>query len=113
VEMEGTVFTPSLEGMKNVKSEQGEMLTKPFLDVCKLILPVIGICCFCFAIHFLCYIDKLSYLNDFLIKILSFFVFLALALNYYGLLSNYSMHMQFVVDLYSYMLLIVLTETDI
>ncbi|ONK70712.1 uncharacterized protein A4U43_C04F740 [Asparagus officinalis] len=39
--MEGTVFTPSLEGMKNVKSEQGEMLTKPFLDVCKLILPVI------------------------------------------------------------------------
>ncbi|XP_044484770.1 glycolipid transfer protein 1-like [Mangifera indica] len=39
--MEGTVFTPSLEGMKHVKSEQGEMLTKPFLDVCKLILPVI------------------------------------------------------------------------
>ncbi|EEF33562.1 glycolipid transfer protein 1 [Ricinus communis] len=38
---EGTVFTPSLEGMKHVKSEQGEMLTKPFLDVCKLILPVI------------------------------------------------------------------------
>lgn len=41
MEMAGTVFTPSLEGMKNVKSEQGEMLTKPFLDVCKLILPVI------------------------------------------------------------------------
>ncbi|XP_065861848.1 glycolipid transfer protein 1 [Euphorbia lathyris] len=39
--MEGTVFTPSLEGMKHVKSEQGEILTKPFLDVCKLILPVI------------------------------------------------------------------------
>ncbi|XP_021910883.1 glycolipid transfer protein 1 [Carica papaya] len=39
--MEGTVFTPSLEGMKHVKSEQGEMLTKPFLDVCKLILPVL------------------------------------------------------------------------
>ncbi|KAF8394252.1 hypothetical protein HHK36_020459 [Tetracentron sinense] len=39
--MEGTVFTPSLEGMKHVKSEEGEMLTKPFLDVCKLILPVI------------------------------------------------------------------------
>ncbi|CAN1279268.1 Glycolipid transfer protein 1 [Linum perenne] len=38
---EGTVFAPSLEGMKHVKSEQGEMLTKPFLDVCKLILPVI------------------------------------------------------------------------
>jgi len=41
VEMASTVFTPSLEGMKNVKSEQGEMLTRPFLDVCKLILPVI------------------------------------------------------------------------
>ncbi|CAI0463843.1 unnamed protein product [Linum tenue] len=38
---EGSVFAPSLEGMKHVKSEQGEMLTKPFLDVCKLILPVI------------------------------------------------------------------------
>ncbi|XP_043703272.1 glycolipid transfer protein 1-like [Telopea speciosissima] len=39
--MEGTVFTPSLEGMKHVKSEDGELLTKPFLDVCKFILPVI------------------------------------------------------------------------
>lgn len=41
--MEGTVFTPALEGMKHVKPEQSEILTKPFLDVCKLILPVIGI----------------------------------------------------------------------
>ncbi|KAL5702346.1 Glycolipid transfer protein 1 [Ranunculus cassubicifolius] len=39
--MEGTVFTPSLEGIKHVKSERGEMLTQPFLDVCKNILPVI------------------------------------------------------------------------
>ncbi|KAF6145614.1 hypothetical protein GIB67_037647 [Kingdonia uniflora] len=39
--MEGTVFTPCLEGMKHVKTEEGVMLTKPFLDVCKLILPVI------------------------------------------------------------------------
>ncbi|XP_008802174.1 glycolipid transfer protein 1-like [Phoenix dactylifera] len=39
--MEGTVFTPSLEGMKHVKSEDGVMLAKPFLDVCKLILPVL------------------------------------------------------------------------
>ncbi|CAD5192616.1 glycolipid transfer protein 1 [Musa acuminata AAA Group] len=39
--MEGTVFTPSLEGMKHVKSENGEILTKPFLDVCKNILPVL------------------------------------------------------------------------
>ncbi|KAI6693573.1 hypothetical protein NL676_021283 [Syzygium grande] len=41
LDMEGTIFAPSLEGMKHVKSEEGEMLTKPFLDVCKLILPVI------------------------------------------------------------------------
>ncbi|KAJ8765180.1 hypothetical protein K2173_011440 [Erythroxylum novogranatense] len=39
--MEGTVFTPSLEGMKHIKTEEGHMLTKPFLDCCKLILPVI------------------------------------------------------------------------
>ena len=40
--MEGTVFAPALEGMNHVKSEGGEMLTKPFLDVCKQLLPVIG-----------------------------------------------------------------------
>lgn len=41
--MEGTVFVPALEGMKHVKSEGGEMLTKEFLEVCKQIMPVIGI----------------------------------------------------------------------
>lgn len=41
--MEGTVFVPALEGMKHVKSEGGEMLSKEFLEVCKLIMPVIGI----------------------------------------------------------------------
>lgn len=35
------MFSPSLEGMKHVKSEQGEMLTNSFLEVCKLILPVL------------------------------------------------------------------------
>ncbi|XP_004296382.1 PREDICTED: pleckstrin homology domain-containing family A member 8 [Fragaria vesca subsp. vesca] len=39
--MEGTVFAPALEGMKSVRSPEGEMLTKPFLEVCKQILPVI------------------------------------------------------------------------
>ncbi|KAE8735974.1 Glycolipid transfer protein 1 [Hibiscus syriacus] len=39
--MERTVFTPSLEGMQHIRSPQGEMLTKPFLEVCKLILPII------------------------------------------------------------------------
>ncbi|CAL0321126.1 unnamed protein product [Lupinus luteus] len=39
--MEGTVFAPAIEGIKTVKSEQGEILSQPFLDVCKHILPVI------------------------------------------------------------------------
>ncbi|XP_004242369.1 glycolipid transfer protein 1 [Solanum lycopersicum] len=39
--MEGTVFAPALEGIKHVKSEEGVMLTTPFLDVCKHILPII------------------------------------------------------------------------
>ncbi|PRQ36671.1 putative glycolipid transfer protein [Rosa chinensis] len=39
--MDGTVFAPALEGMKSVKSAEGEMQTKPFLEVCKHILPVI------------------------------------------------------------------------
>jgi len=43
-EMEGSVFAPALEGIKLVKSEQGEILTQPFLDACKHILPVIGTC---------------------------------------------------------------------
>ncbi|XP_021768955.1 LOW QUALITY PROTEIN: glycolipid transfer protein 1-like [Chenopodium quinoa] len=38
---QGSVFTPALEGIKLVKSEDGEMLTRPFLDACKHILPVI------------------------------------------------------------------------
>nr|GEU60513.1 hypothetical protein [Tanacetum cinerariifolium] len=41
-EMEGTVFALAFEGMKHFKSEEGEMLSIPFLDVCKQILPVIG-----------------------------------------------------------------------
>jgi hypothetical protein len=40
--MAQTVFTPSLEAMKHVKAENGVILTKPFLDVCKQILPVLG-----------------------------------------------------------------------
>jgi hypothetical protein len=37
---QGTVFAPSVEVMKHVRSDNGEMLTKPFLDVCKLILEI-------------------------------------------------------------------------
>ncbi|CAL9023482.1 unnamed protein product [Prunus brigantina] len=37
----GTVFTSALEGTNHVKSETGEMLTKPFLDVCKHLLHVL------------------------------------------------------------------------
>lgn len=39
--MKGTVLAPCLEGTKFVKTKEGELLTKPFLDVCKLVLPVI------------------------------------------------------------------------
>ncbi|OIV90667.1 hypothetical protein TanjilG_23780 [Lupinus angustifolius] len=39
--MEGTVFAPAIEGIETIKSEQGEILSQPFLDVCKHILPVI------------------------------------------------------------------------
>lgn len=35
------MFAPALEGMKSVRSPEGEMLTEPFLEVCKQILPVI------------------------------------------------------------------------
>ncbi|CAN0885907.1 Glycolipid transfer protein 1 [Linum grandiflorum] len=38
---EGTAFTAPLEAMKVVRSKQGEILTKPFLDLCKMILPVL------------------------------------------------------------------------
>ncbi|KAJ7550884.1 hypothetical protein O6H91_07G123100 [Diphasiastrum complanatum] len=39
--MTETVFTQALEAIPHVRSAEGEMLTKPFLDVCRLILPVI------------------------------------------------------------------------
>ncbi|OIW21323.1 hypothetical protein TanjilG_32136 [Lupinus angustifolius] len=40
--MEGTtVFAPAIEGIKTVKSDQGEIMSQPFLEVCKHILPVI------------------------------------------------------------------------
>ncbi|KAJ3689445.1 hypothetical protein LUZ61_018609 [Rhynchospora tenuis] len=38
---EGTVLGASSEVVKYVKSEQGELLTKPFLDLCRLLFPVI------------------------------------------------------------------------
>ncbi|KAL6519896.1 Glycolipid transfer protein 1 [Orobanche minor] len=39
--MEESVFCPCLEGIKLVKSEQGDILTKPLLDVCRLLLPIL------------------------------------------------------------------------
>lgn len=39
--MAATAFTPALDGIQHVKSDDGEMLAKPFLEVCKLILPVL------------------------------------------------------------------------
>ncbi|KAK4482470.1 hypothetical protein RD792_009628 [Penstemon davidsonii] len=39
--MEETAFSACLEGIKHVKSEHGDLLTKPFLDLCRLILPIL------------------------------------------------------------------------
>jgi hypothetical protein len=39
--MEGSVFAPALKELQHVKSDQGEILTKRFLDACRHILPVI------------------------------------------------------------------------
>ncbi|KAL8262803.1 hypothetical protein R6Q59_024152 [Mikania micrantha] len=39
--MEETVFTSAIEGMKLIKSDHDEILTKPFLDVCKMLLPIL------------------------------------------------------------------------
>uniref|UniRef100_A0A803LA61 Glycolipid transfer protein domain-containing protein n=1 Tax=Chenopodium quinoa TaxID=63459 RepID=A0A803LA61_CHEQI len=39
--MEGNVFTRAVEGVKLIRSEEGIILTKPFLDLCRLLLPLI------------------------------------------------------------------------
>ncbi|KAK9733764.1 hypothetical protein RND81_04G090700 [Saponaria officinalis] len=39
--MEGNLFSRALEALKHVKTEEGNTLTKPFLDLCKLLLPLI------------------------------------------------------------------------
>nr|GEX04667.1 glycolipid transfer protein 1 [Tanacetum cinerariifolium] len=39
--MEETVFTPAIEGMNHMKTDHGDILTKPFLDVCKMLLPIL------------------------------------------------------------------------
>jgi len=70
--MEGTVFAPTLEGMKHVKSEQGEILSQPFLDVCKHILPVIGNCSMSF--HLLLLQDEDSERKTCLFDILMCFI---------------------------------------
>ncbi|GMH19929.1 hypothetical protein Nepgr_021770 [Nepenthes gracilis] len=41
LKMAETVFTPALQEIEHVKSENGEIMTKPFLEACKHILPVI------------------------------------------------------------------------
>lgn len=38
---EKTTFTPCLEAIPHVKSADGDIQTKPFLDACKLVLLVI------------------------------------------------------------------------
>jgi len=70
--MEGTVFAATLEGIKHVKSEQGEILSQPFLDVCKHILPVIGNCSMSF--HLLLLQDEDSERKTCLFDILTCFI---------------------------------------
>ncbi|XP_061343476.1 glycolipid transfer protein 1-like [Gastrolobium bilobum] len=41
MEVEGSVFSTALEGLAKVRSEEGKILTKPFLDICNSLLPVI------------------------------------------------------------------------
>ena len=36
------MFAEALEKMNHVKSPEGEILAKPFLDLCKTVLPVLG-----------------------------------------------------------------------
>ncbi|XP_047945222.1 glycolipid transfer protein 1-like [Salvia hispanica] len=38
---ESSVFSCCVEGLKHVKSDHGDLMTKPFLDVCKLVLPIL------------------------------------------------------------------------
>ena len=37
-----TPFADALEAIPHVKSSSGDMLTKPFLDVCRMVIPVLG-----------------------------------------------------------------------
>ncbi|CAM6104298.1 unnamed protein product [Calypogeia fissa] len=39
--MPSTVFTPALEAFPHIKSPEGYLLTKPFLQLCSLVLPVL------------------------------------------------------------------------
>ena len=38
---DGSILSPALEALERVRSEDGQILTKPFLDVCKMVLPVL------------------------------------------------------------------------
>lgn len=40
--MERSILSPTLEALDHVRSEEGKILTKPFLDVCKTVLPILG-----------------------------------------------------------------------
>ncbi|KAK7284135.1 hypothetical protein RJT34_18875 [Clitoria ternatea] len=39
--MKYSVLSTALEGLERVRSEEGKILTKPFLDVCKSLLPIL------------------------------------------------------------------------
>ncbi|CAK8543618.1 unnamed protein product [Lathyrus sativus] len=39
--MEEFILSPALEALEHVRSEEGKIFTKPFLDICKSVLPVL------------------------------------------------------------------------
>ncbi|KAG6783782.1 hypothetical protein POTOM_009456 [Populus tomentosa] len=50
--MEGNVFAAALEKMDHVKSPEGEILAKPFLDLCKTVLPALVMIAYMLADNF-------------------------------------------------------------
>lgn len=47
--MEENIFTRALEAAKHIRSEDGAILTEPFLDLCKHLLPLVGMLLKCLA----------------------------------------------------------------
>ncbi|KAJ8449159.1 hypothetical protein Cgig2_027161 [Carnegiea gigantea] len=61
--MEENIFTRALEAVKHIRSEEGAILTEPFLDLCKHLLPLVdkfGPSLSCIKADIASYIEKLE-----------------------------------------------------